>query len=248
MQFIIKNTPMKYDFKDLILFENEDYIVINKPSNVPSVNERTPDRSVSILKMAKEYSFDAQCGHRLDKETSGALAIAKNPAAYRHLSMQFEHREVIKRYHAVVNGLHNFDSISVFLPISPVKDGTAVKIDRQKGKAAETIFFTLQAYKRHTLVECIPLTGRMHQIRVHLMCLKAPIICDPTYGGESVYLSDLKKKFKLKTETEEKPMIQRVALHAFSLTFRGLDGEPITIEAPYPKDFGVLIKLLAKNS
>lgn len=238
---------MKLNFKDLILFENEDYIVINKPSHVPSVNERTADRSVSILKMAKEYSFDAQCGHRLDKETSGALAIAKNPAAYRHLSMQFEHREVVKRYHAVVNGLHNLDSISVFLPISPIKDGTAVKIDRIKGKAAETIFFTLKQFKKHTLMECIPLTGRMHQIRVHLMCLKAPIVCDPTYGGASTYLSEIKRNFNLKQNEEELPMIQRVALHAFSLTFRGLDGEPITVEAPYPKDFRVLVNLLEKN-
>ncbi len=239
---------MKLNFKDLILFENDDYIVVNKPSHIPSINERTADRSTSILKLAKQYSFDAQCAHRLDKETSGALAIAKNPAAYRHLSMQFEHREVIKRYHAVVGGLHDFDSISVFLPISPIKDATAVKIDRQKGKSAETIFFTKQRYTKHTLVECIPLTGRMHQIRVHLMCLKAPIVCDPTYGGNPILLSQLKRGYKTKQGDEELPIIQRVALHAFSLTFRGLDNEPITIEAPYPKDFGVLIKILEKHA
>jgi len=239
---------IRYDFKDLILFENEDYIVINKPPYVPSINERTADKSVSILRMAKEYSFDAQAAHRLDKETSGALAIAKNPAAYRHLAMQFEYREVTKRYHAVVNGVHDFDSISVFLPISPLNDGTAVKIDRQKGKAAETIFFTLKAFRKHTLVECVPITGRMHQIRVHLQCLKAPIVCDPTYGGKDVYLSELKKNFNLKQETEEQPIMRRVALHAHSLSFKLLNAEPIKVEAPYPKDFGVLVKLLEKNS
>jgi len=239
---------IRYDFKDLILFENEDYIVINKPPYVPSINERTADKSVSILRMAKEYSFDAQAAHRLDKETSGALAIAKNPAAYRHLAMQFEYREVTKRYHAVVNGVHDFDSISVFLPISPLNDGTAVKIDRQKGKAAETIFFTLKAFRKHTLVECVPITGRMHQIRVHLQCLKAPIVCDSTYGGKDVYLSELKKNFNLKQETEEQPIMRRVALHAHSLSFKLLNAEPIKVEAPYPKDFGVLVKLLEKNS
>ncbi|MCU0341701.1 MAG: RluA family pseudouridine synthase [Spirosomaceae bacterium] len=237
----------RIDFKDLILFENEDYIVINKPPYVPSINERTADKSVSILRMAKEYSFDAQVAHRLDKETSGVLAIAKNPEAYRHLAMQFEYREVTKRYHAVANGVHDFDSISVFLPILPLKDGTAVKIDRQKGKAAETIFFTLQAFRRHTLVECIPVTGRMHQIRVHLQCLKAPIVADPTYGGADVYLSDLKRNFNLKKDTEELPIMQRVALHAHSLSFRLLNEEAIKIEAPYPKDFGVLVKLLEKH-
>jgi 23S rRNA pseudouridine955/2504/2580 synthase len=239
---------MKFNFKDLILFEDADFIVINKPSGVPSINERTADRSVSILRSAKEYSFDAQAAHRLDKETSGALAIAKNPAAYRHLSMQFEHREVTKCYHAVVGGLHDFDSISVYLPIAPVKDNTSVRIDRAKGKAAETVFFTKQKFKKHTLVECLPITGRMHQIRVHLMCLKAPIVCDPTYGGEDVYLSTLKRKFNLKQDSQEQPLIGRVALHAFSLTFALLNGDEITIEAPYPKDFGVLVKVLEKNS
>lgn len=239
---------IKVNFKDLILFENEDYIVINKPPHVATINERTADKSVSILRMAKEYSFDAQVAHRLDKETSGVLAIAKNPEAYRHLAMQFEHREVTKRYHAVANGVHDFDSISVFLPIAPLKDGTAVKIDRQKGKAAETIFFTLKAFKKHTLVECLPITGRMHQIRVHLQCLKAPIVCDPTYGGKDIYLSELKKDYKLKQETDELPIMHRVALHAYSLSFKLMNGDPITVEAPYPKDFGVLVKLLEKNN
>jgi 23S rRNA pseudouridine955/2504/2580 synthase len=239
---------MKINFEDLIIFENEDYIVINKPSHIPTIDERTADRSLSILKMAKTYSSDAQVGHRLDKETSGALAIAKNPTAYRHLAMQFEHREVTKRYHAVVNGVHDLDSISVLLPISPIRDGTAVKIDRTNGKVAETVFFTKKIYRKHTLIECLPITGRMHQIRVHLMCLKAPIVCDPTYGGDDIFLSSLKRKFHLKQETEELPMIQRVALHAFSLTFSLLDQERITIEAPYPKDFGVLVKLLDKYS
>lgn len=239
---------MKLNFESLIVFENDDYILINKPPRVASLDERTPDKSgQSILRLAKAYHADAQLGHRLDKETSGILAIAKNPEAYRHLAMQFEHREVAKRYHAVVNGLHDFDGISVYLPISPVKDGTAVRIDREKGKVAETIFNTLKAYKRHTLVECMPVTGRMHQIRVHLMCLKAPIVNDPTYGGEPILLSQIKRKFNLKQDTEEQPLIQRVALHAHSLTFALLNGDPMTFEAPYPKDFDTVVKQLEKN-
>ncbi len=238
---------MKLTFEDLIVFENEDYILINKPPRVASLDERTIDRGgQSILRLAKAYHADAQLGHRLDKETSGILAIAKNPEAYRHLAMQFEHREVTKRYHAITNGVHNFEGISVYLPISPVKDGTAVRIDRENGKVAETIFNTLKAYRTTTLVECMPVTGRMHQIRVHLMCLKAPIVNDATYGGKPVYLSDVKRKFNLKEGTEELPLINRVALHAHSLTFSMLNGEEQTFVAPYPKDFGVLVKQLEK--
>ncbi len=239
---------MRLNFKDLIIFENDDYILINKPPHIASLDERQADNSQSILRLAKEYADDAQLCHRLDKETSGVLAIAKNPAAYRHLSMQFEHRQLEKRYHAVVNGTHDFEMISVYLPIAMKRDGTMVAIDRQKGKEADTIFNTMKVYRNHTLVECMPITGRMHQIRIHLVCLKAPIVCDPTYGGEMIYLSDLKRKFNLKKETEEQPLIKRVALHAHSLTFRLLNEEVIKIEAPYPKDFEVLVKQLDKFS
>lgn len=243
-----KRAPKSIDFNELIIFENDNYVVINKPPFVPSMDERTADKSLSILKLAREHYDDIQLCHRLDKETSGALVLAKNSDAYRHLSLQFEHREVQKEYHAVVNGVHDFESISVFLPIAIVKDGTSVRIDKQKGKLAETVFFTLKSFHKHTLVRCIPITGRMHQIRVHLQCLKAPIVCDPTYGGDYIYLSQIKRKFNLKQETEELPLIKRVALHAHTIQFRDLDENILEITAPYPNDFEVLVNQLVKSS
>jgi 23S rRNA pseudouridine955/2504/2580 synthase len=243
-----KKAPKNLDIKDLVIFENEQYVVINKPPFVPSLDERTADKSLSILKLAREAYGDIQLCHRLDKETSGALVLAKNPEAYRNLAMQFEHREVQKEYHAVVNGAHDFDSIGVFLPIAVLKDGTAVRIDRQKGKLAETIFFTLQKFQRHTLVRCVPITGRMHQIRVHLQCLNAPIVCDPTYGGDYIFLSQIKRKFNLKAESEELPLIKRVALHAHKIHFKDVDGTVLSITAPYPNDFEVLVNQLVKFS
>lgn len=128
----------------------------------------------------------------------------------------------------------------------PLKDGI-VKIDRQFGKIAETIFNTLDIYNGYTLVQCEPITGRMHQIRIHLTCLKAPIVTDELYGGKYLYLSTLKRKFNLKKDTEEQPIIKRVALHAHTLSFADVDGSAITNTAPYPKDMEVLVKLLAKN-
>jgi len=238
---------MKQKIEDYILFENEDFIVINKPSGIATLDERKDVFAPAILRMAKEYSSDAQVGHRLDKETTGALIIAKNPEAYRHISMQFEHRETAKRYHAVVEGMHNWDGMLVNLPILPLKDGKVI-IDRHKGKDAETWSQTLKVYKGFTLVECMPITGRMHQIRIHLTCLKAPIVADEMYGGPDVYVSDLKRNYHLKKDSEELPIMRRVALHAFSLSFKLMDGSPMTVEAPYPKDFGVLIKTLEKYS
>jgi 23S rRNA pseudouridine955/2504/2580 synthase len=243
-----KKAPKSLNWPDLVLFENQNYLVINKPPFVASLDERTPDKSISILKLAREQYGDVQLCHRLDKETSGALVLSKNPEAYRNLAMQFEHREVEKFYHALVNGVHDFDSISVFLPIAILKDGTAVKIDKARGKIAETLFFTEKKYHQHTLVKCFPITGRMHQIRIHLQCLKASIVCDPTYGGDYIYLSKLKRKFNLKQETEELPLIKRVALHAREISFKDLDDQLIRVEAPYPKDFEVLVSKLDQFS
>jgi len=236
----------KSDIKSLILFEDEDFFLLNKPPHTSTLDERHKDKSESMLRMAKEYHPDAQAGHRLDKETSGVLLFAKNPAAYRHIAMQFEHRQVGKMYHAVVGGIHHFEGILVNLPIFPLKTGV-VKIDREEGKEAETLFNTLEVYKAHTLVECMPFTGRMHQIRIHLQCLKAPIVMDYLYGGPEIYLSQFKRKFKIAKDTEEQTLIQRVALHARSLHFEGMKGTAIQVDAPYPKDMAALVRQLELN-
>lgn len=244
MQKIIS---VKFQFKESILFENDDYIIINKPPYISSLDERGDTTQKGIIRFAKEYSPDAQLGHRLDKETSGCLVIAKNPEAYRHISMQFEHREVNKKYHAVVSGQQEWDGLLVNFPILPLKDGKVI-IDRQKGKHAETWFRSLRVYRNASLIECLPITGRMHQIRIHLTCLKAPILMDEMYGGEELFLSDLKKNFSIGKGKDENPLIKRVALHARSIHFKDLEGKLIEVEAPYPKDFEVLIKLLEKYS
>ncbi|MBL6445472.1 RluA family pseudouridine synthase [Fulvivirga sp. 29W222] len=234
----------KMKFEDLIIREDDNYIVINKPAFISTLADRND--SVNILVMARAYHEGAQVCHRLDKETTGALVIAKNPDAYRHMSIQFENREVRKIYHAVSDGIHDFNNKEVDRSILKLGNGT-VRIDH-KGKEAKTIFNTLKAYSAHTLIECMPVTGRMHQIRVHLSSIGAPITGDEMYGGKSLYLSSIKRKYNLKKWTEEQPLIKRLALHAHSLTFKLLNHEELTIEAPYPKDFRVLTEQLEKNS
>lgn len=234
--------PLKLD--DLILYEDDDLIVVNKPPFVSSLDEREGGE-VNMLRLAKDYSPDAQICHRLDKETSGALIIAKNPEAYRSVSMQFEKRRVKKIYHAVIDGTHVFDDLLVDLPILNVGRGN-VTISRQEGKRAETWFKSLKYFKHYTLVECRPVTGRMHQIRIHLATQRASIAGDDMYKGQPVYLSKIKRKYHLGKEQEEQPVMKRFALHAYEVSFKLLNGEPITITAPYPKDFETLLKLLDK--
>ncbi|MDN5287001.1 MAG: pseudouridine synthase [Mucilaginibacter sp.] len=231
-------------FADLILFENDDVIVVNKPPFLSSLDEREGGE-VNLLRLAKAYWDDAQICHRLDKETSGALIIAKNPEAYRMVSMQFEKRQVKKVYHAIIDGTHTFDNLLIDLPILNVGKGN-VTISRQEGKRAETWFQSLKYFKHYTLVECRPVTGRMHQIRIHLATQRASIAGDDMYKGEPVFLSKIKRKYHLGKDQEELPIMKRFALHAYEVTFRINPETEITIHAPYPKDFETLLKLLEK--
>src|SRR5690554_734305 len=159
------HTPKIPQFTELIIHEDDNLIVINKPAFLASLDEREGTEA-SVLRLAKNYHADAQVCHRLDKETSGLLLIAKNAETYRLVSIEFERRRVNKIYHAVIEGTHAFDQLKVDLPI--LNQGNKnVSIDRENGKKAETWFQSLVYFKHFTLVECRPITGRMHQIRIH---------------------------------------------------------------------------------
>lgn len=233
-------------FPDLIAYEDQDYLFINKPPYQAALHERQPGNApLSLLEMGRDYHPDLSPCHRLDKETSGVMAFAKHQEAYRHMAIQFQEREVTKVYHAVVEGVQDFEDTAVMLPLYARRNGTAM-IDKGRGKEAITIYKTLQPFTHHTLVACMPITGRMHQIRIHLAYLQAPIVMDETYGGRPLYLSQIKRHFNLKKGQEEKPLIQRVALHAKYLRYTGLDGKENTVEVDYPKDIRALLNQLEK--
>lgn len=238
-------SKQKINLRDIIVFEDGDFVLVNKPPFLSTLEDRTGGQN--LLAIAREYVSTAQVCHRLDKDTSGVLAIAKNPDAYRHLNLQFEHRKVGKVYHAVVDGVHDFKDERVEAPILKLDDGV-VKISRTEGKAALTWFTTLSSYRFHSLIECRPVTGRMHQIRIHLALKEASITGDETYGGKPFLLSQVKRGYKLKKGTEEEPFMRRMALHAFSLRFNDMSDREHVIKAPYPKDFQALIRQLGRES
>ena len=233
---------VKREFNELILFENADFVAINKPYGISTLEDRAD--KTNLLSEAKNIFPDIQVCHRLDKETSGVLILAKNPDGYRHLSLQFQNRQVQKVYHAVVHGSTDFNDFKVDLPLV-VKGKGIVKWDSNSGKESNTYFTTLKNFRAFSLVKCMPVTGRRHQIRVHLKHCKHSIVADTMYEGELAYLSNIKRNYK-QSKREERPMINRVALHACSISFKALDDKLVVVEAPYPKDYTVLLKLLEK--
>lgn len=217
-------------------------MVINKPPYLSSLDDR--HEAQNILDLAKTYWEDAQLCHRLDKETSGCLVIAKHAEAYRHLAMQFENRQVEKIYHAVAEGIHDFQNLLVDRNLAANNKGIA-KVSKD-GKPAQTVVNTLKTYFAHSLLSCSPITGRLHQIRVHLAYLKAPICGDTLYGGKPLYLSALKRRFNLKKIRMSCPSCSGYPYMPSASNFWDWM-EKITVQAPYPKDFQVLVQQLEKN-
>src|SRR5258706_11781214 len=241
---------------DWIVFENNDFIALNKPSGLLSIPDRE-GKELSLKKLLQEkYARpDDPVGrghiftvHRLDKDTSGIIVFAKNEDSHKHLSKQFEERQIEKIYVGLVIGspVNKKGIIDSRIMKHPTKKGLMV-INR-KGKQALTDYEVLEDFGVYSWLQFQIHTGRTHQIRVHAKELGHPIVCDELYGdGKPVFISSLKHKFKLsKNELEERPILNRLALHAWQLKFILPTGKKIELEAPLPKDLRAVLQQLNK--
>ncbi|MDH5381329.1 MAG: RluA family pseudouridine synthase [Cyclobacteriaceae bacterium] len=231
----------KVDLRKFIIYQDEHFLAINKPSGISVLADRSGD--MCVLDWVRTQFEDASACHRIDKDTSGVLLFALDKESYRHASLQFQNRQIKKVYHALVYGKASFHEYRENRNIAVHDQYSSV---HKEGKDAETWFDTLGIYYEYSLVECKPITGRMHQIRVHLQALGFPIVADALYGGSPLFLSEIKKKYKLSKYDDEQPLMGRLALHAYKLEFQNRSGDRVCVEAPYSKDFKAAINQLAK--
>ncbi len=172
-----------------IIYEDDDLLVINKESGM--VVHPAPGHYTDTLVNALLYKFNLTSGektrpgivHRLDKDTSGLMLVAKNDYAHEKLSEMISKKEVDRHYLAIVDGLIKHDTGTIDAPIGrDPKDRQKMTVTDINAKSAVTHFKVLEQFKNNTLIECILETGRTHQIRVHLAYIGYPVNNDPAYG------------------------------------------------------------------
>lgn len=234
--------------KPEIIAETDHWIALNKPSGLLSIPDRMQSEP-SLKDWLNEKYGKVWIVHRLDKFTSGLIVFAKDEETHKLLSKQFEDRSVEKFYLGLVNGTLMNKEGSVDAPIMEhsLKKGTY--IINTKGKASLTDYKVLEEHGQYSWLQFQIHTGRTHQIRVHMKHIGHPIVCDDVYGSEApILLSSIKrKKFKLaKAEEEERPLLNRLALHAWKLRFTDVDGKEIVLEAPLSKDLRALLQQFEK--
>jgi RluA family pseudouridine synthase len=229
-----------------IIFENDYLIAVNKASGISVGGDRWDESKQRLdrlierdLQIKKIYTV-----HRIDRETSGIVIFAKEKETHRNLSMAFENKKVLKRYIAIVHGRPSWKETGCDLPLVP--DGNKKHmtiIDKYRGKESFTQFNCLTSAGNYSILEALPETGRIHQIRVHAAALGHPVVCDGLYGKETpVKLSSFKRGYK-GDPFEERPLLSRLGLHAMDLTLPQMQ----VFTAPVPRDMNSLINQIKKH-
>lgn len=223
-------------------------MAIQKPSGWLSIPDRHDPELPSIKSWLESKGEKVFIVHRIDRDTSGLLLIARNEAAHKYYNGLFQNRSLKKYYYGLVTGSFEEDEGVYDQPIEehPTIPGK-MRVGR-KGKAAITHYQVEERFRGYTWIRFQIETGRTHQIRVHLQNVGHSLVCDPLYGSKDpILLSVFKKKFKLsKSDEEERPLLDRLALHASSVELIDMDQKELTLTAPLSKDLETTLKQLRK--
>ncbi len=250
---IPREAPAPEDIPLDILYEDEWLAAIDKPPGM--VVHPAKGHWAGTLTSALQFHFDKLSGaggptrpgivHRLDRDTSGVLVVAKNDRVHFALSEQFEQRTVEKEYFAIVCGNPDRDRDIIDLPIGihPYqREKMAVRRDHPSSRHAQTFYEIVERFDGYAAVRLSPKTGRTHQLRVHLNSIGCPVLCDKMYGGRSQLT---RGEIRGNPRGDAELLLDRQALHARRLAVtHPQTGERMEFEAPMPNDIeAVLVEL-----
>lgn len=230
------------------LFEDEHLIAFDKPSGLLIAPDRFDKDAPNLMAWVHQnIGPDVFNAHRLDRDTSGVVLCAKTKPALDDLCLQFERAEVEKEYAALVRGCPPDEVGEIDRPIVVDPDRPGRMKTARRGKQAISRYAVSERFRGFSWLRLQPKTGRTHQLRVHMQYIGCPIVCDPWYGdGRPLLLSEIKRGYKPPREGE-RPLLERLALHALRLSFRHpASGARMTIEAPLPRELETVVKQLRK--
>lgn len=253
------DAPAPEDIPLAVVYEDEAFTVVNKPAGM--VVHPAKGNWTGTLVNALQFHYDTLSTvagehrpgivHRLDRDTTGLLLVAKDDKAHRALAAQFEQRTISKEYLAIVAGVPERDSdyIERTIGFHPThREKMAIRNPEDGGKDAVTFYQVLDRFRGHAHVRCKPQTGRTHQIRVHLAHIGHPIVADKLYSGrDRLTIGDLAGP---DAPDADRVLINRQALHAHTLRLtHPFTGQPMEFVAPLPEDMaGTLAALRASPS
>ncbi len=234
-----------------VLHEDDDLYAVDKPEGLPVIPERIARGPCALEIAAAQAGTRLFVVHRLDRDTSGVLLFAKNAAAHRHLNGEFEHRHARKTYAAVAEGRMTVGDGRVTLPIRPFGSGR-MGVDRRRGKPCLTHYRVTGFAGSCTELLAHPVTGRRHQIRVHLYSLGHPIVGDRRYGeplaaGGGAGSGAPSPGVGVRCPDGTRVEAERLMLHARSLAVRAPSGKPVRISAELPATYVSILNRLRSS-
>ncbi len=226
-----------------VLFEDDSLVAINKPPGMVVHPSKGHGGGTLANALAHHFATLSSVGgdcrpgivHRLDRDTSGVIIVAKTDAAHMALAAQWENRTIEKEYLAIVASVPDRDRDRIERPIGMhpyQREKMAIRADHSTSRAASTFYEVVQRFAGFAKLKLLPKTGRTHQIRVHLAHIGCPVLCDRLYGGRATIT-----RGEIQSNDDATVLLNRQALHARRLTLaHPVSGERLEIEAPIPAD------------
>ena len=232
----------------MIIYHDDYLVAAAKPAGLACIPNFQTERSGTLWgQLEATVGQKLFAVHRLDKDTSGVILFAKDAATHKTLCQAFEKQTLTKIYWGICTGRVIPRELTINKPIAK-RNLLTMKIS-SLGQPATTKVKTLEEFRDYSLLEIQPITGKRHQIRLHLQSIGHPLAIDPIYASDQpILLSSIKRRYKGKETETEKPIIARLPLHAKELHFiHPATEQPVTITAPLPKDIAYFLRILRKD-